>query len=172
MCEKNKKVYVVSDSEQYLKGICLFLTRVKKSYLVINSENIDKPKQSQFLENPDKYLKEKKPQVVLISCIPPSIEIDYFNEGTCVYFGKVVPVVLSYMMHRVRFLNKFSIVIAPNTRKKKLEEDGNVLFLDPVYKGLSRELVEIQAQDNKKLNDYENCFLMLAKKNGIKVSDV
>ena len=81
--KKGQKLYVASDSKRQLDLLSTALTKSAIDLLVIDSDTVNFAKQKAFLDAPDQFLIEQKPQVVLVSPAIQSgvsIEIDYFDR--------------------------------------------------------------------------------------------
>ena len=132
-----QKIYITSDSKTQLKTITQALEPLKVSVIMINADNANFPEQRLFLNNPNTYIKEKKPQVVLVSpCVQSgiSIEVDYFDRCFGSYSGIVSPVVFAQMLHRVRSQKVFELAL-PNCTGRMISRDSEdaVALLTQAY---------------------------------------
>ena len=127
-----KNVYVASDSKTQLETIMAVLAPHKINILMVNSDNANFPNQRFFLDNPNQYLAEKKPQVVLISpCVQSgvSIEVDYFDHCFGSYSGTVSPVIFAQMLHRVRAQKVFKLALPSKIGGLTVKDSENATAL-------------------------------------------
>jgi hypothetical protein len=105
-------LYIASDSKTQLDTFMTALAPLEIDTLLIHADNANFPAQRAFLDDPNRYILAKKPQVVLVSpCVQSgvSIEVDYFDRCFGAYSGTVSPVVFQQMLHRVRAQSCFEL---------------------------------------------------------------
>ncbi|MDA7742570.1 hypothetical protein N8865_03055, partial [Francisellaceae bacterium] len=124
---KEQKIYIASDSKAQIDLIASILDKHKIDSLMIHSDNVNFPKQKKFLDNPNAYLENEKPQVVLVSPSIQSgvsIEVDYFERCFGLYKGTVTPSVFQQMLHRVRPQRVFELSL-PSRLGSTIKESEN-----------------------------------------------
>ena len=113
--EKNEKLYVVTDSKKQAEGLVALLAQEKQlnpKILTLSSETVNFDDPENFLKNPNDYLTQHKPDLVIATPAVSSglsIEIPYFNRVSALYTGTVTPTVFQQMMHRIRTQKVFEI---------------------------------------------------------------
>ncbi len=113
-----------------------WMTNQSIKVLSLNSDTVNLKEQQAFAQNPDQYLKDKQPNIVLVSPAVQSgisIETDYFDRCFGLYGGTVSPIVFQQMLHRVRTQNTFHLSLPNYTASKARDIENPTALLMAAY---------------------------------------
>ena len=168
-----ERLYIVSDSKEQLKILYARLRKAKIHSLLITSDTVHFPKQRKFLDHPDNYLAEIKPQVVLVSPTIQSgisIESHYFDCCFGIYKGIVTPLVFQQMLHRVRNMKRFKLSLPGCTHRTIPASENAFAILSASYMQHYRQMGgEENVQDDSKTEQHDigNITIYKNKEGGI-----
>lgn len=162
------KIYYVSDSKHQIDQLVSSIGN-KFKVLCLTSDTIKFSDSEEFLSNPDLYLADHRPDIVI--CSPAvqsgiSIESDYFTKVFGNYTGTVTPTIFQQMLHRVR-PQKFFDVLLHNKHGNTVKEIENpTAILNASYQQYLSQFFPNQVRYNKETGETKAGNVSVRKEKG------